>query len=366
MLRKIGRYLGYVLLWIALIVVWRWAVGGKEEHSRTQQVMSVDISIAGGGSRQLVDAALMQEWFTKHDVNPEGRPLAEVNLADMERVALQHSAIASANAYITHDGRVDVRLSQREPVARLRVDGYDMYIASDGYVFPASDGYAVLVPVITGDYRPIFAADHSGFVSERVCDSVARLQATIERLEKDKEPYYKQQQRYRKELRSTLNSSVRRELFMSDYEFAKRKEELAERKVEAQREYDDRTEKVDEELAALSLRQDAVREQQRYVEQAGCDFESLLGFIAEVNADRFWSAEVVQIVITGGGTKPMQVAMVPRSGRFEVDMGSAANIDGRLRTLRRVYDKVLVNVGWDKYRTISLRYDGQVVCSAAN
>lgn len=362
MLRKVGRYAGYAVLWIALIAVWRWSSAGKEEHSREQQVTTVDITIEGGGSRKLVDAELMHRWFEEQGVLPVGHALAEVDLAELERVALQHSAVASANAYLTHDGRVDVRVSQREPVARLRVDGYDMYITSDGYIFPASDGYAVLVPVITGSYKPLFAADYSGFVSERVSDSIAELQRVVERLEKDKEPYYKQQQRYRKELRSTLNSRVGRELFMSDYEYAKHKEELTERKAEAQREYDERVARVEASLTELAEQQGVVCEQQRYVEQTGRDFERLLAFVSEVVRDRFWSAEVVQIVVSGGGTVPMQVAVVPRSGRYEVDMGYAENLEGRLASLRRVYDKVLVNVGWDRYTTISLRYDGQVVC----
>jgi cell division protein FtsQ len=71
---------------------------------------------------------------------------------------------------------------------------------------------------------------------------------------------------------------------------------------------------------------------------------------------------VVQIIASGGGEKPLQIAIIPRSGHFTVDLGTMDNINTKLKTLYRFYTKGLSNVGWDKYRSISLRYEGQVVC----
>jgi cell division protein FtsQ len=58
----------------------------------------------------------------------------------------------------------------------------------------------------------------------------------------------------------------------------------------------------------------------------------------------------------------MEIAIVPRSGGFIVDMGFAENLVAKLGTLRYFYDRALSNVGWDKYKHISLRYNDQVVC----
>ena len=92
------------------------------------------------------------------------------------------------------------------------------------------------------------------------------------------------------------------------------------------------------------------------------EFRALRDFILTISGDSFWSAEVVQVVVTGGGERPMQLAIIPRSGRFTVDLGTMENLTKKLKTLRRFYNNGLSNVGWNKYRNISLRYDGQVVC----
>lgn len=362
MLRKIGRYLGYALMWVAVFFVWRWADSGRKEYRASQRVEECNIVVEGNAERQLVDARLMQEWFELHGVSPVGRTLSELDLAVLERTALSHSAVESVNAFVTHDGRVTVNITQREPMVRLRVDGYDMYITEDGYIFPASDGYAVLVPVITGGYKPIFAADYSGYIRDMVRDSVATIERAIADVEQQKVPHYILLRQYDKELRSVLNSRVRREMFMSDYEVAKRKEELEQRKIEAQRENEERHDRINADIAILDRQQERLREQRRYVEGVGSDFDNLMDFVHRVDADRFWSAEVVQILVEGGGTVPMQLSFVPRSASFLVDMGYAEAMGDKLASLHRFYQKALPNVGWEKYSTISLRYDGQVVC----
>ena len=81
-----------------------------------------------------------------------------------------------------------------------------------------------------------------------------------------------------------------------------------------------------------------------------------------IGEDEFWNAEIVQIIASGGGHEPLQLAIIPRSGRFTVDLGTMENLVEKLNKLRRFYENGLNNVGWDKYRNISLRYRGQVVC----
>jgi cell division protein FtsQ len=66
--------------------------------------------------------------------------------------------------------------------------------------------------------------------------------------------------------------------------------------------------------------------------------------------------------MTGGGSEPLQLGFVPRSGDFIVDLGTTEELDTKLNNLYRFYVKGLDRIGWDKYKSISLRYKGQVVC----
>jgi hypothetical protein len=360
--RNAGRYVGYTLLWVLVAVVVVWGSMSARAHRKAQLVTELNISVEHSSEHQLVDAPLMNDWLLSHTDSPVGRSLSEVNLAKLEHVALQHGAVAEANAYNTFSGEVVVNVVQHEPVARLKVDGYDMYLTGDGYVFPAADGYAALVPVITGSYRPIFRPNYAGYATTVVRDSIASLDSVILALEMQKLPHYELRQEYRQDLRRVLNERIRRTLFMSDYEYDKRNEELKERKTRARKENVARNKTIDAAIAALGVEQERVGEQQKQLEVIDSDFARLLYFVEKIRNDEFWSSEVVQIVLDGGGRKPMEIAFVPRSGRFMVDVGFTDRLDKKLSTLSRFYDDGLDNIGWSKYRHISLRYDGQVVC----
>ena len=360
--RLAGRYTGYAALWCLVVVVVVWAIMSSRAHRKEQLITAVNITVESDAEQPLVDASLINEWISTHAQSPIGCTIADVDIAELERVALQHSAVADANAYCTFSGSVEIAVEQHTPVARLKVDGYDMYFTSDGYLFPASDGYAVLVPVITGSYRPIFSPRFTGYASSVVRDSIAALDSVILALEEQKIPYYQERQEYRREVRRVLNERVRRQLFMSEYDYDKLREELKERKARKRKESIERYRDIDGRIAALSAKQERVREQQKELQRLDEDFARLLRFIESIRSSEFWSAEVVQIVLDGGGRKAMEVAFVPRSGRFLVDMGFTDRMDAKLRALRRFYDDGLDNIGWSKYRHISLRYEGQVVC----
>ncbi|MBR3590397.1 MAG: hypothetical protein IKL43_05235 [Alistipes sp.] len=360
--RNTGRYVGYTLLWVLVAIVVVWGAMSARAHRKAQLITELNIGVERSSEHQLVDAPMMNDWLLSHTESPVGRPLSEVNLAELERVALQHSAVAEANAYSTFSGSVEISVAQHEPVARLKVDGYDMYLTADGYLFPASDGYAAHVPVITGSYRPIFRPNYAGYAATVVRDSIASLDSVIMALEQQKLPHHKLRQEYRQDLRRVVNERIRRTLFMSEYEYDKRNEELKERKARARKENVARNKSIDAAIRALDAEQDVVRERQKRLEVIDYDFERLLYFIERVRQSEFWSSEVVQIVLEGGGTKPMEIAFVPRSGRFLVDMGFTDRLGDKLSMLRRFYDDGLDNIGWSKYRRISLRYEGQVVC----
>ena len=258
--RNTGRYVGYTLLWVLVAIVVVWGAMSARAHRKAQLITELNIGVERSSEHQLVDAPLMNDWLLSHTESPVGRPLSEVNLSELERVALQHSAVAEANAYSTFSGSVELSVTQHEPVARLKVDGYDMYLTADGYLFPASDGYAAHVPVITGSYRPIFRPNYAGYASTVVRDSIASLDSVILALEQQKLPHHKLRQEYRQDLRRVLNERIRRTLFMSEYEYDKRNEELKERKARARKENVARNKSIDAAIRALGAEQDVVRE----------------------------------------------------------------------------------------------------------
>ena len=74
--------------------------------------------------------------------------------------------------------------------------------------------------------------------------------------------------------------------------------------------------------------------------------------------DEFWSAQVEQVYVTPSGN----VELIPRVGNHVVLLGSADKYQDKLHRLRFFYKYGMPKVGWNTYKTISLAYDGQIVC----
>jgi cell division protein FtsQ len=77
-----------------------------------------------------------------------------------------------------------------------------------------------------------------------------------------------------------------------------------------------------------------------------------------INDDKFWSAQIDQIYVDGND----EIDLIPRTGNQVVHLGSAINYEGKLRNLEAFYDKVLPEVGWNKYSVINLEFKDQIVC----
>ena len=353
---------GYGLLWLVVVVVVVWAFRSVAEHRRKQPITSFEIVVEHSGGKDLIDAALIEAWLKQNNIHPMGRKMAEVDLGKLEATIAEHSAVSSVNAYMTYDGELHVSVAQRRAVARLRVDGYDMYVAADGYLLPISDGYLLQLPVITGDYKPLFGAEYVGYhgnSSEKLLDDIKRREHDIE--ERRIELLEKRDQ-LNAELRRVEKESVKREIFMSDNEYRGRVERLKERKSEARRQHAERDREIEASLRELDNERLKASLEADKVRSAVEDFNRLIAFVMYICDNDFWCAEVTQVVLSGGGESPMQIAIVPRSGDFLVDLGFTDNLVGKLTKLRKFYDSTLQNVGWDRYKHISLRYNNQVVC----
>jgi len=90
--------------------------------------------------------------------------------------------------------------------------------------------------------------------------------------------------------------------------------------------------------------------------------EHLLEFARFIRDDLFWSEQIEQIHVVS----PSQVELYPRVGQHVIELGSIDNFQEKLHRLRIFYREGMERVGWNKYKTISLAYDGQVVCTKAN
>ena len=86
--------------------------------------------------------------------------------------------------------------------------------------------------------------------------------------------------------------------------------------------------------------------------------KEVYSFVDYINNDSFWSAQIDQIYVD----KKDKIDLIPRVGNHVVHLGTFDNYKGKLRNLGAFYDKVLPEVGWNKYSVISLEFEDQIVC----
>lgn len=79
-------------------------------------------------------------------------------------------------------------------------------------------------------------------------------------------------------------------------------------------------------------------------------------------ADDFWMAQVDQVDINPGGT----FEMVPKIGNQQIYFGTAENYVSKFENLLLFYRQVLRKVGFDKYRSLNLGFNNQVVAVKRN
>ena len=60
------------------------------------------------------------------------------------------------------------------------------------------------------------------------------------------------------------------------------------------------------------------------------------------------------------------ILMVPKVGDHIVELGPATDLDSKFSRLLAFYRKGMPRAGWQAYSKISLKYEGQVVCTKAN
>ncbi len=83
----------------------------------------------------------------------------------------------------------------------------------------------------------------------------------------------------------------------------------------------------------------------------------LYEFALFLQKNRFWRSNIVQIHVT----QKEEVELIPRVGDHIIKLGTFDNYEKKLDNLLTFYKKVLNKKGWNAYRSISLKFDGQVI-----
>ena len=360
---RVLRYILLALLW-ALVGGYLLFAAVSARRARSQRLVErLEIEVVDSTERgHLVSSVQVREWIDRSGIPTIGTAVDAVDLSGLEALIARNGFVRSAVAHVDYAGTLRISVGQREPLLRLLTDGLDAYVTAEGYVFAAPKASALYVPVVTGPYKPPFPKEYTGDVREYVDGEIARIDARIEALEKEKYPLYQREIENDRRIDALRSRRIKRRWFESARDFERRVAELRQEKATLRRGYRYEARIIREEIDDLGRRQEEERRRQKKLAKNYEDFAKLLTFVQSVESDALRRSEVVQIIArtTPGGA--LEVDLVPRSGDCTIRFGRLEDEERKFEKLMRFYREGLARIGWEEFRTIDLRYDGQVVC----
>lgn len=87
--------------------------------------------------------------------------------------------------------------------------------------------------------------------------------------------------------------------------------------------------------------------------------KDLIELAEYIHANEFWNSQIEQLHVVSQNN----IELYPRVGEHVILLGSTENLADKMERLMLFYRKGLPKVGWNKYKTINLAYEGQIVCT---
>lgn len=80
-----------------------------------------------------------------------------------------------------------------------------------------------------------------------------------------------------------------------------------------------------------------------------------------IESDPLWNEQIEQVYVN----QNIDLELVPRVGDHKIIIGNSDSLQTKFNNLLLFYKKALPKVGWNTYKTINLKYAGQIVCERA-
>ncbi|MFP4664064.1 MAG: cell division protein FtsQ/DivIB [Bacteroidales bacterium] len=98
-----------------------------------------------------VDTTDIYNMLMSDSLYPLQKPLSSINLKELEDVTSSHQAVSSAEVYSEIDGKIHIRLQQRNPVLRIITESNMHYYVDDNNgLMSVGYDYTADVPVLSG------------------------------------------------------------------------------------------------------------------------------------------------------------------------------------------------------------------------
>ncbi|MDX2191029.1 MAG: cell division protein FtsQ [Bacteroidota bacterium] len=81
-------------------------------------------------------------------------------------------------------------------------------------------------------------------------------------------------------------------------------------------------------------------------------------FVKKINKDEFMQSMVASVFINSKG----EITILPQIGKQKIEFGTPENQELKFAKLNAFYQKIIPVKGWNRYSTVNLKYQNQIIC----
>lgn len=362
-MKKWAKYAGLLLLWGVVAVTILCASRRVERRDADRTIAGIRIEILDSTAHgQLVTREMVRSWIVASEPRIAGRSVREFDLGKLERDIARNGFVGRVRAAIDYSDTLRVDIRQRSPLLRLLVDGYNLYVTEEGYLFSAPVSSSIYVPVVTGSYRPPFKPDCEGWLADQLARAVEQGARRIEELETEKYPFYRRERKNIEYARDTRRMRIKKRWLESREHFRGRVDELVAEKRDRRRRYRYEQQQIQLGLDRVERKLADERIRQKKLEKNYEDFSKLITFVKRIDRDDFWRSEIVQIVASTAHSGALELELVPRCGRYTVRFGRLERESEKLDLLERFCRSECGDPNRDEWRFVDVRFANRVIC----
>ncbi len=163
------KYCALIVIDVVIVVYLVFAMTSWNKPDETPRVCTkVEINIEDENENGFLKTAEVKTLLERKSLYPLKQRLEDINTREIENILLKTAFVKTAQCYVTQEGHVNLTLTQRTPIVRVKADnGEDYYIDDNGGVMPNSQ-YTSDMIIVTGQLTKQYA-----------CKYISILAATI-------------------------------------------------------------------------------------------------------------------------------------------------------------------------------------------
>ncbi len=147
------RSAAYVIVAIVILAVGAYlgvSLGMVSRHRHALQCTGLNVTVTDSSRHSFITARDVAGYISSEYGECTGMSVSEIDLDRIERILRAKNPVMAAEAYISSDGTLNVRVVQRTPALRFKDSEEEFFTDSEGYVFHLQSGDASSVTTVTG------------------------------------------------------------------------------------------------------------------------------------------------------------------------------------------------------------------------